>query len=122
MRTNLLQRIFIRNFKMYSVNKNTLKETIPNATAPINIKKSIDSKNFSKVEEMYMSKINARNVERYQQEKKLKLHYRITGALLISFALSVYAYTMFAIRQEKFLDDFDVPEPPVSSTTANQKK
>jgi hypothetical protein len=61
---------------------------------------------------MYIGKLNVKNKERYQKEKKLLKHYRITGAILISIALSVYAYTMYAIRQEKFLDDFDEPELP----------
>jgi hypothetical protein len=67
---------------------------------------------LSQIEQMYMNKIKERNDERYLKEKKVKLHYRVTGSLLVLFVLSVYFYTMFAIRQEKFLDDFDVPEPP----------
>lgn len=67
---------------------------------------------LSQIEQMYMNKIKERNDERYLKEKKVKIHYRVTGSLLVLFVLSVYFYTMFAIRQEKFLDDFDVPEPP----------
>jgi hypothetical protein len=67
---------------------------------------------LSQIEQMYMNKIKERNDERYLKEKKVKIHYRVTGTLLVLFVLSVYFYTMFAIRQEKFLDDFDVPEPP----------
>lgn len=33
------------------------------------------------------------------------------AAVCISIAASIYAYTIFAIKQETFLDDFDMPDP-----------
>ena len=33
----------------------------------------------------------------------------VTGIALFSFAFSIYIYTMFAVKQEVFLDDFEVP-------------
>ena len=33
----------------------------------------------------------------------------MTGIALFSFAFSIYIYTMFAVKQEVFLDDFEVP-------------
>ena len=84
----------------------------------------MNPKQLASIEQMYMNKINKRNAERFEKEKKTQFHYRVTGAILISCALSIYAYTMYSIRQEKFLDDFDVPEPPepgVSTPTKGSK-
>ena len=62
--------------------------------------------------QMYASKLNAKKLDEYQKVQKVKTYNRLVGALLATFVLGVYGYTMFAISQEKFLDDFDVPEPP----------
>ena len=128
MRNNLaINRILIRNFITSNLNRNTVKETvIAENVASIKLNKNlqnIDSQKLTKLQEMYAEKLNAKNSERYLKEKRLKTHYRITGAILISIALSIYAYTMLAIRQEKFLDDFDEPVMPesVSNTSKTVK-
>ena len=120
MRNKLLSRIFIRNFRTCNLIRNTLNESGVNDKLPdlSSIKltkenlKTLDPKVMSKIQEMYIEKLNARNNERFIKEKKLQKHYRLTGAILVSIALSIYGYTMYAIRQEKFLDDFDEPEAP----------
>ena len=33
------------------------------------------------------------------------------GCTCIAIAISIYAYTIFAMKQETFLDDFDMPDP-----------
>ena len=33
------------------------------------------------------------------------------GWTCITIAISIYAYTIFAMKQETFLDDFDMPDP-----------
>lgn len=75
-------------------------------------KLSVDNKAFGIAEQNYIRKISERNFERFKKEQTLRKHYRVTGVILFGFVLSVYGYTMYAISQEKFLDDFDVPEPP----------
>jgi hypothetical protein len=79
------------------------------------VMKKIDMNDLSKlspIQQMYIRKLSEINSERYARERKLKKHKRIIGVILCAFVLSVYFYTMLAIKQEKFLDDFDVPEPP----------
>lgn len=71
-----------------------------------------NNKQFPEAAQIYMKKLNERNLERYAKEKQLQKHYKISGAVLFAVVLSVYFYTMYAINQEKFLDDFTVPEPP----------
>jgi hypothetical protein len=42
-------------------------------------------------------------------------HYRkkdwVIGLLCATVACSIYGYTIYAIKQEKFLDDFEMPDP-----------
>ena len=39
-----------------------------------------------------------------------------------AIAISIYAYTMYAIKQEKFLDDFDMPDPLAEDILAKKIK
>ena len=97
-----------KNFQTQSKSSQTLNNPIKN---PISLNE-IDQKKLSPAMQMYANKINAKNVEEFNKMKKVKSYNRIVAGLLATFVLGVYGYTMFAISQEKFLDDFDVPEPP----------
>ena len=35
----------------------------------------------------------------------------LIGGGALATAIGIYMYTIFAIQQEKFLDDFDMPDP-----------
>jgi hypothetical protein len=78
--------------------------------------------NMSNIEQMYMKKLQEKNAERYAKEKILRRRYNITGVALSLFVFGVYFYTMFSIKQEKFLDDFEVPEPPDPAVKAMKNK
>lgn len=84
----------------------------PAATATATTADVESMKNLASIQSAYMDKLNKRTTEKHQREKRLKTHYRITGTLLATFVLTVYFYSMYAVSQEKFLDDFQVPEPP----------
>ena len=70
---------------------------------------------FSAAQKMYAAKIDSKAKEDFEQAQKVKRYHRILGLALGAFVLSIYAYTMLAIKQEKFLDDFEVPTPPAGS-------
>ena len=42
---------------------------------------------------------------------------------IVCFAaiISIYSYTIYAIRQETFLDDFEMPDPMDDKDTASNK-
>jgi hypothetical protein len=70
------------------------------------------SATFSPALRMYAAKIDTRKREDFENAQKTRRYHKLLGLLLGTFVFGVYGYTMFAISQEKFLDDFDVPEPP----------
>lgn len=76
----------------------------------IDLSKDMDS--LPKAQQMYIKKMIEKNNERYAKEKKLRTHYRISAGILFSIVFSIYFYSMYAVKQEKFLDDFDTPAPP----------
>jgi len=67
---------------------------------------------FTPNEKLYIKKINGMNDKRLEAVHKRKKYGRVAGISLSIIALGIYFYTMLAIKQEKFLDDFSVPEPP----------
>lgn len=50
------------------------------------------------------------NLKRYRDFRRTLIGGRISGAVLSATALGIYFYTMYAVKQETFLDDFDEPE------------
>lgn len=69
----------------------------------------IDVNKLKQTDLDFMKYIELQNLERVQKLKRVRRNNIITGCLLGAGVLSIYAYTMFAVRQESFLDDFDEP-------------
>jgi ABC-type anion transport system duplicated permease subunit len=76
----------------------------------INLEKDLPK--FSKIEQYYFQKIDAQNQKRLEEQRKKKKIGRITGLTLGAIVLGIYFYSMFAVKQETFLDDFELQEPP----------
>nr|XP_050852267.1 cytochrome c oxidase assembly factor 3, mitochondrial [Vespula vulgaris]XP_050852268.1 cytochrome c oxidase assembly factor 3, mitochondrial [Vespula vulgaris] len=57
-----------------------------------------------------MNEIEKQNSERVKQLMKLRRSNRILGSILGVTVLSIYFYTIYTVKQEKFLDDFNEPE------------
>ncbi|XP_046742317.1 cytochrome c oxidase assembly factor 3, mitochondrial [Diprion similis] len=71
-----------------------------------------EGKNFRKlsiVEQEYMRIIEEKNLERVNRLKRMRRNNRITGLSLGAMVLGIYGYSMYAVRQENFLDDFEEP-------------
>lgn len=65
---------------------------------------------LSQTEIDFMKIIEKQNLERVQKLKRLRKNNIITGCFLGAGVLSIYLYSMFAVQQERFLDDFSEPE------------
>jgi hypothetical protein len=68
-----------------------------------------DKASISRTTIDYMKIVEAENLRRVQALQKLRRRNVRTGFLLGGGVLGIYLYTIFAIRQENFLDDFDEP-------------
>lgn len=72
-----------------------------------------DKANISRVTVDYMKILEKENLHRVEALKKLRQRNIRTGFILGTGVLGIYLYTIFSVRQEKFLDDFD--EPAITS-------
>lgn len=59
----------------------------------------------------YMKLMEKENMERVRKLKRIRHRNILTGLLLTGGVFSIYAYSMFAVKQENFLDDLDEPLP-----------
>ncbi|KAJ6647599.1 Cytochrome c oxidase assembly factor 3, mitochondrial, partial [Pseudolycoriella hygida] len=57
----------------------------------------------------FMKLIEKENLIRVQKLQSLRKRNNLTGIILGGSVLSIYFYSMFAVKQEKFLDDFSEP-------------
>lgn len=69
----------------------------------------IDLSKLKQTELDFIKQIEKQNFERVQKLKKLRRTNVITGSLIGAGVLSIYFYSMWAVKQESFLDDFDEP-------------
>ncbi|XP_015175866.1 PREDICTED: cytochrome c oxidase assembly factor 3, mitochondrial [Polistes dominula] len=74
----------------------------------VNWETDIDKINSNNI--LLMKEIEKKNSERVQQLLKLKRSNKILGSILGVTVLSIYCYTIYTVKQEKFLDDFNEPE------------
>ncbi|XP_023225527.1 cytochrome c oxidase assembly factor 3, mitochondrial-like [Centruroides sculpturatus] len=73
----------------------------------LNVEKDLTPEQRSQI--YYMNKVHRENVERVMKLKRLRKRNLSTGLLLGGAVLGIYAYSMIAVKQEKFLDELDIP-------------
>lgn len=67
------------------------------------------SRKLNKAEIDFMRLIEKQNLERVQKLQRLRRNNKLTALALGSSVLGIYFYSMFSVKQERFLDDFEEP-------------
>lgn len=57
----------------------------------------------------FIQRMNRENQERVAKLKKIRRNNLITGGILGALVIGIYSYTILAVKQETFLDDFEEP-------------
>ncbi|XP_061390173.1 cytochrome c oxidase assembly factor 3, mitochondrial-like [Musca vetustissima] len=58
----------------------------------------------------FMKLIEQQNLERVQKLKRVRRNNLLTAGSLIFSVVGIYAYSIYSVKQEKFLDDFEEPK------------
>lgn len=58
----------------------------------------------------FIKEIEKQNLNRVVKLKRVRRNNIITGSLLGIGVLAIYGYSMYAVKQETFLDDFEEPK------------
>jgi len=69
-----------------------------------------DSDKINKFQLDLMKKVERQNLERAQKLRKVRARSRGTLFAGLAAVIGIYTYTLVAVKQETFLDDFNVPE------------
>jgi hypothetical protein len=74
-----------------------------------NIKYAEPGRKLKQTEIDFMKLIEKQNIERVEKLRRLKRNNKITAFTIGASVFGIYLYSMLAVKQEKFLDDFDEP-------------
>lgn len=84
-----------------------------NETMPkVDVKK--DGRRLKSTDIVYMKRMEQQNIERAQ---KVQIYRKANNRLAFALGLGVigiYTYTIYSVKQEKFLDDFEEPEKVIN--------
>uniref|UniRef100_A0A182JB89 Cytochrome c oxidase assembly factor 3 n=1 Tax=Anopheles atroparvus TaxID=41427 RepID=A0A182JB89_ANOAO len=64
---------------------------------------------LNRTEVDFMRLIEQQNLQRVQKLQRQRRNNKLTGIALGGTVLGIYLYSMFSVKQEKFLDDFEEP-------------
>lgn len=67
----------------------------------------------------FIQKAESQNVDRAIRHRHFRRGDWAIAATCVTVALSIYGYTIYAIKQERFLDDFEMPDPLQESERKN---
>lgn len=63
----------------------------------------------------FMKLIESQNLERIAKLERIRKRNTLTGWGLAAVVVGIYTFSMFAVKQERFLDDFDEPEKVIDT-------
>ena len=58
-----------------------------------------------------VKKAEKQNLDRAVRHRKFRRGDWVIASVCFGLAVGIYAYTIYGIKQEKFLDDFEMPDP-----------
>lgn len=65
---------------------------------------------INKAQLEFMKLVEQQNFERATKLQRLRRNNLMTAGALLGTVVGIYAYSIWSVKQEKFLDDFNEPE------------
>ena len=72
----------------------------------------IDPNQLSEMEQIFIKRFEERHMRNVERRERERRRARIIGLSFGALVIAIYIYTIKRVRQETFLDDFTIPEPP----------
>ncbi|XP_011690899.1 PREDICTED: cytochrome c oxidase assembly factor 3, mitochondrial [Wasmannia auropunctata] len=76
-----------------------------------------DAGRIKSTDKVYMKRMEEQNLQRVKVVQKYRKANNRTAITLGLGVIGIYAYTIYSVKQEKFLDDFEVPEKTIKKIT-----
>lgn len=91
--------------------KNDLPTNLNQSKDP-NVMPVLDPNQLSEMEQVFIKRFEERHMRNVERRTRERRRARIIGLSFGALAIAIYIYTIKRVRQETFLDDFTIPEPP----------
>lgn len=75
-----------------------------------------DATKLKSTDLIYMKRLEEQNFQRAINVQKYRKANSRTAIGLTLGVIGIYVYTIYSVKQEKFLDDFEVPEKTIEKT------
>ena len=72
----------------------------------------LDPTQLSDAEQIYIKRFEDRHLRNVERRSRERRRARVIGLSFGALVIGIYVYTIVRVRQETFLDNFDIPEPP----------
>ncbi|KAL0117962.1 hypothetical protein PUN28_008974 [Cardiocondyla obscurior] len=72
-----------------------------------------DAGKLKSTDVIYMKRLEEQNLQRAKVVQKYRKANNRTAITLALGVIGIYAYTIYSVKQEKFLDDFEMPEKTI---------
>ena len=73
---------------------------------------AVELKNMRQSDQLYIKRMEAFNKDRVRKLNFLRRRNFLIGVGVAAGVIGIYSYSMAAVKQEGFLDDFEAPVPP----------
>lgn len=99
----------------FSVSRTYSQSILRMAKVPTMQQVEVDEENVKQklgdIQMAFVKKAESRNAERATRHRLFRRKDAVTGLICLGIAVGIYAYTIIAMKQEDFLDDFEMPDP-----------
>lgn len=72
-----------------------------------------DTERLKSTDIVYMKRMEEQNLQRATKVQAYRKANNRTAFILTLGVIGIYAYTIYSVKQEKFLDDFEMPEKTI---------
>lgn len=72
-----------------------------------------DTGRLKSTDVVYMKRLEEQNLQRATKVQAYRKANNRTAIVLALGVVGIYAYTIYSVKQEKFLDDFEMPEKTI---------
>lgn len=73
-----------------------------------------DLSRLNESDKEFIRRLQEQNLERVAKLKRVRRNNLLTAGFLGLGIIGIYSYTIYAVKQETFLDDFNEPEKTVN--------
>ena len=114
-----MPRPFLR-LRLLSTSSSSLNSAADKTMKQVEVDELEVQKKLGEMQMNFVKKAERLNLERAEKHRANRRKDWLIAGFCFSLAVSIYSYTIYAIKQETFLDDFVMPDPMEQKNTTKK--